>query len=339
MSAEPMVSRQLQAEECSRRGADDARERLSDEAGRVELTPELLQFERERLSLFARNGFEGESRWVTDREGRRTYMIGRGEDPYPTLLVHGGLSQASEWSLIAGRLPGHVIIPDRPGCGLSYPIDYLGADYRKAAADWLLDLVDGIGADQVDLVGNSMGGFFSIVFALAHPERVRRLVLAGAPAGLDRWIPLFLRLWGNPLTGFPIRRNRITDAETLRKRVFGSLLVAHPERVPLDFLETMVAAMGLPGVDRSAYSLLRSCTTLRGFQSALMLRDDMARLRTPTLFIWGSTDAFAPPASGQGMVARMPNARIEVIPDTGHLPYVDRPDAAADAIIGFLAQP
>jgi len=109
--------------------------------GEVDLTPELLEFERERLALFARRGFRGESRWVTDRQGRRTYLIGRGEGRCPTVLVHGGLSQASEWSLLAGRLPGHVLIPDRPGCGLSYRIDYRSvADYRQAAADWLLDL-------------------------------------------------------------------------------------------------------------------------------------------------------------------------------------------------------
>jgi len=82
---------------------------------------------------------------VTDRAGKRTYMIGRGEGPCPTMLVHGGLSQASEWSLLAGRLAGHVLIPDRPGCGLSYPIDYREADYRQAATGWLLELVDGLG--------------------------------------------------------------------------------------------------------------------------------------------------------------------------------------------------
>jgi pimeloyl-ACP methyl ester carboxylesterase len=308
------------------------------EARELTLAGDLATFERKRLSLFARNGFEGESRWVTDRKGRRTYMIGRGKGSCPTVLVHGGLSQGSEWALLAGRLPGHVIIPDRPGCGLSYRIDYRGLDYRRAAIDWMRDLVDGIDAEQVDLVGNSMGGYFSIVLALAYPERVRRLVLVGMPAGIERWIPLFLRLWGNPILGLPIRQSRIADAETLRKRVFGPLLVAHPERVPRDFLEIMVHAMALPDVDRSAYSLLRACTTLRGFRPELMLRDDMARLTVPALFLWGDADAFAPPSSGQDVVARMTNARVEILPDTGHLPHVDQPDAVAATIIKFTSR-
>ncbi|MGF1470403.1 MAG: alpha/beta fold hydrolase [Rubrobacteraceae bacterium] len=305
------------------------------------LIGDLAAFERQRLALFARYGFEGESRWVADRKGRRTYMIGRGEGSCPTVLVHGGLSQAGEWALLAGRLPGPVIVPDRPGCGLSYPIDYRDVDYRTAAASWLLDLVDGIGAEQVDLVGNSMGGFFSMAFALAYPDRVRRLVLTGAPAGLDQHIPLFLRLWGNPITGPLMTRLGITvppNTEALRKRVFSTLLVAHPEKVPRDVLEISLAGMAsIPGTGLTSYSILRTVTNLRGWRPRLMMREDMARLPVPTLFVWGAADAFAPPSSGQEMVARMPDAHVEVVSSSGHLPYLDRPDAVADSITGFLA--
>jgi pimeloyl-ACP methyl ester carboxylesterase len=335
------MNRQLEMEKRGRRSAGDARERLLGAAGGsvvgMNLTPELLEFERERLALFARNGFEGQSRWVTDRDGRSTYVIGRGEGPCPAVLVHGGLSQASEWSSLAGRIPGYVIVPDRPGSGLSYQIDYRGVDYRKAAADWLLDLVDGIGADQVDLVGNSMGGFFATAFAIAHPDRVRRLVLVGAAAGVHEELPLFVRLWGNPITGPLIRRLKITDPETLRTRVFSRLLVAQAETVPRDDLEIMVAAGAIPGTDRTAYTMLRAVTTLRGWRPRLMLRDDMAHLPVPTLFLWGDADAFAPPSRGQDMAARMPDARCEVVAGAGHLPHFDRLDTVAAAIVEFLA--
>lgn len=331
---EAAMDRQLELEERGRRPAgDDAGERLP--AG------DLVTFERERLALFARYGFEGESRRVIDRMGRSTYMIGRGEGPCPTVMVHGGLSEASEWALLAGRIPGHVIIPDRPGCGLSYPVVYRGVDYREAAASWLLSLVDGIEANQVDLVGNSMGGFFAMAFALAHPDRVRHLVLPGAPAGLDEYIPLFLRLWGNPILGPLMMRLGITrppSAEALRKRVFATLLVAHPESVPPDMLEVMIAAAAIPGVDLTAQTMLRTVTSLRGWRPQLMMRDDMAHLPVPTLFAWGDADAFAPPSSGHDMATRMPDAQIEVIADAGHLPYLDRPDAVADAIIGFTSK-
>ena len=292
-------------------------------------------FERDRLALFARYGFQAESRWVRDREGRPTNLLVHGDGAHPTVLMHGGLSLAGEWARLAGRVPGHVVIPDRPGCGLSYPVDYRQVDYRKAAADWLSDVLDGIGAEQVDLVGSSMGGFFSIAFAVAHPDRVRRLVLVGAPAGLDRRIPLFVRLWGNPVIGPLLIRAGLTaprDGEALRDRVFARLLVAHAEEVPRDILDLAVAAQALPGVERSSHTMLRAVATLRGWRRDLAMRDALAGLQVPTRFLWGAADAFAPPSSGREMAARMPDAAIDVIPETGHLPHLERPEVVADAI-------
>lgn len=299
---------------------------------------DLPTFERKRLQLFADNGFAGESRRISDRDGRSTYLIGRGDGRHPTVLLHGGLSEASVWCLLAGRTPGRVIIPDRPGCGLSYQIDYRRLDFRKAAVDWLLDLVDGLEAEQVDLVGSSMGGFFAMAFAAERPERVRRLVLVGAPAGLDAEVPLFPRLWGNPVVGPVVGRlvAGMNSAEELRGRVFR-MLVAHPEKLPRPFLELALAAQKLPGAGIAAHTMLRSVLTMRGWRAHLMMRDDLAKLALPTLFVWGDKDAFAPPSSGEDMAARMADARIEIVEDAGHLPHLDQPTAVATSINRFLA--
>ena len=146
------------------------------------------RFEWRRMSLFATHGFVGTSRRIEDRDGRRTYVLVRGEDDCPTVLVHGGMAEASDWALVAGRLPGYVVIPDRPGCGLSYPVDYRGSDYRKAAADWLRDLADGLGCRQ-DRPGRRVDG--RLLRARLRPPAPTRSASAassslGAPAGLDR---------------------------------------------------------------------------------------------------------------------------------------------------------
>jgi pimeloyl-ACP methyl ester carboxylesterase len=295
------------------------------------------RFEWRRMALFAKHGFVGTSRWFADQAGRRTYALVHGDADCPTVLVHGGMAQASDWALIAGRLQGSVVIPDRPGCGLSYPIDYRGSDYRQAAADWLRDLADGLGARKIDLVGASMGGFFALAFALANPERVRRLVLCGAPAGLDRGLPLLIRLMGNPVFGPLMARQRIADIESLRTRVFDGLLMADADRLPSDFLEIALAGATLPGVQASAYSMHRRVTTLRGFRNELLLRDEVTKLATPTLFLWGDSDGFAPPSSGGTVAAAMPAARLEVIKDAGHLPHLDAPATVATAINRFFA--
>ena len=106
------------------------------------------------------------------------------ETPCPTVLVHGGVGNTIEWANLAPKLKAPLVIPDRPGFGLSYPTDYRQLDFRADAARWLPELTDGIAVDKIDLVGNSMGGFFAIAFAAAHPDRVRKLVLCGSAGGV-----------------------------------------------------------------------------------------------------------------------------------------------------------
>lgn len=294
-------------------------------------------FEQERLEYFRSNGFECESRWLTGRGERKTYAATSPTPGSPTtVLIHGGLSQGSEWATLANRLPGRVVVVDRPGCGLSFPIDYRDVDFRGAAVEWMNEVVDALDEEPVDLVGNSMGGFFAIVFAIAHPHRVRRLVLLGAPAGLHRQIPLFLRLWGNPITGQLIRRLKIKDPEQLRRRVFAQLLVSKPEQVSRRELELAFAAAGLPGAAVGGFSLLRSVTTLRGWRSDLSLDDEIADLDVPTLFVWADKDAFAAPSVGRPSADRMPQAQFETLAGAGHLPWLDCPDAVTELVTGFL---
>ena len=67
-------------------------------------------------------------------------------------------------------------------------------------------VADGLGVEKINLIGASMGGFFAMVFASAHPERVRMLGLLGAAPGLHQGFPLFLRLYANPIIGRLISR-------------------------------------------------------------------------------------------------------------------------------------
>lgn len=295
-------------------------------------------FERDRLALFHHFGFAGRSRRFDDGRGGTTYAIMGGEGARPTILVHGGLADASVWAPLTGRLQGALVIPDRPGHGLTSPIDYTGADYRKLAEEWLLSVVDALGAPQVDLVGNSMGGYFSMAFALRHPKRVRRLALVGAPAGIDRELPLFLRMWGRPVVGRLVSAMmaRTADPEALRKQVLAPMC-AHPERISVEQLRVKIAAASKPAWHVTARSMIHAVSDLGGWRPALNLREEMTRLEVPTLFAWGDKDNFAPPSSGQQLASRMPDARFELLDDAGHLPQLDAPDALAKSVARFFA--
>jgi pimeloyl-ACP methyl ester carboxylesterase len=232
----------------------------------------------------------------------------------------------------AGGLGHH---PRRPGNGLTYRIDYREVEFRSDAARWLLELIDGLGVEQINLVGASMGGFFATAFATAHAERVRRLVLAGSAAGLFQEFPLFLRLWANPVIGPLISRLRIRDVELLRKRVYAGY-VAHPEQIPVDMLEVALAGVALPGTSLSTQTMLHAVTTFRGLRPELRMQDDMALLQMPTMFVWGDKDRVAPSGIGHDLAERMTDAKLTVIQDAGHMPHLDQPEAVAEAINSFL---
>jgi pimeloyl-ACP methyl ester carboxylesterase len=296
------------------------------------------QFGHLRLAAFARRGFAGEPRRILDRDGRATYALVSGTGPCPTVLVHGGVGFTIEWAEIAARLEGPVVIPDRPGFGLSDPHDYRRVDFRADAARWLLELADGLGAKQVNLVAGSMGGFFAIAFAAAHPERVQRMILSGAPGGLFPRLGRFLELWATPGIGALISKIKFHDTETLRKRMFGGYLV-HPDRLPTDLLEVALAGINLPGTADTNRAILQAVATHRGWRPELRLDDALAELGVPTLFVWGANDQVAPPDVARGLARRMSDAKLTVIDDAGHIAHIDQPAAAATAINEFVRPP
>lgn len=293
------------------------------------------RFGQLRRAAFAVRGFAGEGHRIPDRAGRKSYALVSGGGPCPMVLVHGGVGATIEWAEIAPRLDRPVVIPDRPGFGLSDPHDYRRVDFRADAAGWLLDLTDGLGVQQIDLIANSMGGFFAIAFAAAHPDRVRRLILSGSPAGLFPQIGLFLQLWATPGIGALISRIRFRDAETLRKRVFGSYLV-HPDRLPADLLNVALAGLNLPGTAETNRAILQAVATLRGWRREMRLDDALAALEVPTLFVWGAGDQLARADVASDLARRMRNAQLTVIEDAGHIPHLEQPDAVAAAISQFL---
>lgn len=288
--------------------------------------------------LLSECGVAGTSYFIGSDTERPIHVIeaGRGE---PLVLLHGGGAQAVEWATLLQHLQRHFrcLAIDRPGHGLSYRIDYRQVpDFRTDAVEFVERTLDLLGLDEAILVGNSMGGFFEIAFALAHPERVKRLVLVGAPAGIDRWVPHQVRMVGTPVIGPLLWKTVARPSERGLRDFYSKVLVADGDKLPRGNIACGAAAHRLPGADVAWLSLLRRFVTLRGVRDACYVRDELPELRVPTLFVWGDRDAFAPPASGEAASRVMPDARLEVIPGAGHLPWIDAPDQCAEAITRYL---
>src|SRR5262245_41355711 len=114
----------------------------------------------------------------------------------PVVIFHGGDGEAADWAPLMSVLQDdlHIFAVDRPGFGLSDPFDYRRGDLRKHASDFVASLLDSFSLKSATLIGGWMGGFFVLSTALDHPDRVRHVILAGAPVGLTKTVSLPFRL-------------------------------------------------------------------------------------------------------------------------------------------------
>ena len=256
----------------------------------------------------------------------------------PVVLLHGGNSVAAAWEPLLGLLQEdfRLSAPDRPGCGLTDMLDYHGVPFREHAVAFVGGVLDALGLGRASLVGNSMGGYWALLFALAHPERVKRLALVGEPAGSARRGDFRHRLVSWP--GI----NRLLYATALkpkrqRARSQMRMLVAHPGRVSEAYLDLAHAAAMLPGAQRAWLSMLEQVWPVGQLGPTLTyaLRPELPQVSCPTLFIWGTRD-FCSPSWGQELCRLIPQARMEVLPEAGHLAWLDAPQQVADLLRAFL---
>ena len=161
----------------------------------------------------------------------------------PLLLVHGGFASGFYWAPILPALARHhrVLVVDLPGHGLADPFDYRSVDPLGHARTFLGDILDALDLRAVDIVANSLGGLVVRRLRAEWPERVTRLALVGAAAGVTRWIPLQLRILGLPWSGRRLDGGCLTPSREANRRFWGEILVAHPERLDDALLDADIA--------------------------------------------------------------------------------------------------
>ena len=118
----------------------------------------------------------------------------------PVFMIHGsgpGVTGWANWRLVIPELAKHhrVIAPDMAGFGFTERVE----GYEYTMANWVqhaIDLMDALAIEKADLIGNSFGGGLSLALAIAHPERVNKLVLMGAAGVKFDLTPGLDEVWG-----------------------------------------------------------------------------------------------------------------------------------------------
>jgi pimeloyl-ACP methyl ester carboxylesterase len=276
------------------------------------------------------------SRYFEVAGGRRIHAIETG-DGKPLVLLHGSGPTALQFLPLLERLTSvRAIAVDRPGFGLSDPMERQSEDYREAVVDSVNLILDGLGLTETALLGNSAGGTCALWYALAHPDRVTRLVLLGAPPLVPGTrVPPPMLAVATPSAGPPPEMPPPSTESVIQSMgVFGEgdTIARYPEQ-----LEAMVAA----GYDQLLAGVrlaeLRALIAPTGWQPALAMRpDELRALTVPTLLIWGEQDPLGGADVAATAAAMMPHAQLELLP-AGHGPWLGHPDRVAALVSDFVS--
>jgi 2-hydroxy-6-oxonona-2,4-dienedioate hydrolase len=303
------------------------------------LTGAALTFHEAERRLFEHYGLAPTSRFLEiDRPRMRVRVLEVGEGP-PVLMLHGGGGFVSLWASLLAQLTGRRLIAvDRPGHGLTDAFDYRGVDQHRHALDFLTAVMDVLGLGRTPVIGNSMGGLWSLWLAMERPELVSGLALVGWPAYLvGTSAPLPMRLLAIRGIGARMmaaeRPSRDQARKIFARMGHGDVL----DKLPTELFDCFAAGEAMPGYVRAYQSLLNGSLRLRGVRPGQGLDHEQLRhLRRPVLLIVGRKDPFTSPEAARRSPAAFRQAQF-VHTDGGHLPWLDDPALCASELSSFLA--
>jgi pimeloyl-ACP methyl ester carboxylesterase len=272
-------------------------------------------------------------KWV-QVEGAPVNVIDLGEGD-PMVFIHG-LSGA--WVNWLENLPHfarnhRVIAMDLPGFGHSpMPNEKLSIAGYGRIVDKLLDT---LGVERAVIVGNSMGGFIGAEIAIQFSTRVEKLVLISA-AGISiehqRNEPVLhvLERLDDVLilgTGWMATRSAMLARRPRARRQMMKLVAHRADDLPAPLIAEQVMGSGKPGFVPALDAL-----------TDYPIRDRLGEIECPVLVVWGAEDRLVPVRDAYTFGELIPNARVVVWPDTGHVAMLERPAAFNALVDEFLSQ-
>lgn len=266
------------------------------------------------------------SQFVAIGDGVTVHLRDEGpRDGVPIILLHGSNADLHTWQPWVDGLRDtyRVIRFDQIGHGLTGGDP--DEDYsRENFVEDILEVADALKLDRFILGGNSMGGKHALAFATAHPDRLAGLILVDASGG-----PMLQQKdeeddGGN--IGFAIARtpgiNRIAEQITPRSLIEQSLRqsVSVQSAVTDEAVDRYWELLRYPGNRRA---------TMARFSSDYdpLSEKEIAAITIPALIQWGEEDRLIPLSTGEWLDRTLPNSKLVVYPEIGHLPHEEAPKA------------
>jgi pimeloyl-ACP methyl ester carboxylesterase len=252
------------------------------------------------------------------------------------LLIHGMAGNAENWRPVIEPLArgNAVIAPDFPGHGVSAPG---GGDYSLGSlASGLRDLMLTLGHERATLVGHSLGGGVALQFTYQFPEMVERLVLVSS-GGLGPDVSPILKAAALPGADLFISATAGigSRAGSLVGRGLG--MVGLGPNADVAEVARGYAALSDPERRKAFLATLRAVVGTDGQRVAALDRLYLAEA-LPIQIIWGDRDPIIPASHGEEAHTHLPNSRLEIFEDVGHMPQLENSGGFIATIQRFLEE-
>jgi pimeloyl-ACP methyl ester carboxylesterase len=262
-------------------------------------------------------------------------LIAGPEAAPPVVLIHGlGATKASWLTVVPALSRRHrVIAIDLPGFGASSKP--LGSYKPKWFAGYIVDLLDSLGIDRALLAGNSMGGRVSMEMALSHPDRVDGIAcLCPAAAFTHRPALLLAKILRPELGMFAGRLPRARVREGL-KQLFadaGCVDESWYDAAIDDFLDVWKSPRARIAFARSLRNIY-----LDEPEGEAGLWARLSHMETPSMYIYGRRDVLITHHFSRKIRKFVPQAKVHVWKDCGHVPQIEHPERTARAMLDFYS--
>lgn len=252
------------------------------------------------------------------------FFVERGDASAPPIVfLHGFPFDHTMWQAQLEALSSRYrcIAPDLRGYGRSPMLSTTRPWTMDDFAEDVVRLLDGLGIARATVCGLSMGGYIAFALWRNHRARLSRLILANTKAQGD---------------SEQAKANRRRQAELVRTQGMRP------------FADEMLPKLLAPSASLHVVEAVRAMIehtpveTVLATLPALAERPDMSgalgAINVPTLILVGDQDAISPVSEAQFMQAHIPNARLVVIPNAGHLSPMEQPAAFNQAVLAFLSE-
>jgi len=302
----------------------------------VALAPLLVPIPPLRDTVDPRALADADSRFVNVR-GLDVHYKRAGDGRPAIVLLHGLGASTFSWREVLRPLGevGTTVAYDRPGFGLTerpLPGEWSSEANPYAArtqVEILFGLLDALELERAVLVGHSAGGTLATLAALERPERVESLVLVAPAILTGGGVPA---VWRSVIGTPQVRRigPLLTRLLVRRSSAFLDLAYHDPSRITPHVVEGYERPFRAANWDVALWEF-----TLAAEYPDLAGRIDETRV--PTLLVTGDDDRVVPTADTLRLAEMLPRAQLTVIPDCGHLPQEEQPDAFLEAVVPFLS--